>query len=38
VDPPSTLLLSVEALREFYQPSTIYFWNSDQTRLVPDQR
>ncbi|MFE0589726.1 LpqB family beta-propeller domain-containing protein [Micromonospora echinospora] len=38
VDPPSTLLLSVEALREYYQPSTIYFWNSDQTRLVPDQR
>ncbi|WP_416901008.1 LpqB family beta-propeller domain-containing protein [Micromonospora echinospora] len=38
VDPPSTLLLSVDALREYYQPSTIYFWNSDQTRLVPDQR
>ncbi|MEU4569396.1 LpqB family beta-propeller domain-containing protein [Micromonospora sp. NPDC023956] len=38
VDPPSTLLLSDEALREYYQPSTVYFWNSDQTRLVPDQR
>lgn len=38
VDPPSTLLLSDQALREYYRPSTVYFWNSDQTRLVPDQR
>ncbi|SCL35304.1 Sporulation and spore germination [Micromonospora pallida] len=38
VDPPSTLLLSDQALQEFYQSSTIYFWSADQTRLVPDQR
>ncbi|SCL19300.1 LpqB family beta-propeller domain-containing protein [Micromonospora inyonensis] len=38
VDPPSTLLLSDQALQMFYRPSTIYFWNSNQTRLVPDQR
>jgi hypothetical protein len=38
VDPPSTLLLSDQALQEYYDPSTIYFWSSDQTRLVPDQR
>ncbi|SBT54775.1 Sporulation and spore germination [Micromonospora narathiwatensis] len=37
-DPPKVLLLSDTALRRFYGTHTIYFWNSDQTRLVPDQR
>jgi hypothetical protein len=38
VNPPNVLLLSDEALRSYYRPRTIYFWSSDQTRLVPDQR
>ncbi|WP_091434937.1 LpqB family beta-propeller domain-containing protein [Micromonospora yangpuensis] len=37
-EPPNVLLLSDTALREFYQAETIYFWSSDRTRLVPDQR
>ncbi|MBY8872219.1 hypothetical protein K7640_10240 [Micromonospora sp. PLK6-60] len=37
-NPPNVLLLSDTALRVYYQPRDIYFWNSDQTRLVPDQR
>ncbi|WP_341719141.1 hypothetical protein QQG74_05155 [Micromonospora sp. FIMYZ51] len=37
-DPPNLLLLSDEALRRFYEAKSIYFWNSDRTRLVPDQR
>jgi hypothetical protein len=37
-DPPNVLLLSDDALRQYYRTNTIYFWNSDQTRLVPDQR
>ncbi|WP_431728779.1 LpqB family beta-propeller domain-containing protein [Verrucosispora sp. TAA-831] len=37
-DPPNVLLLSDEALRRYYQAQSIYFWNSDRTRLVPDQR
>ncbi|MER7169623.1 LpqB family beta-propeller domain-containing protein [Micromonospora sp. NPDC000207] len=37
-NPPNVLLLSDTALREFYQSETIYFWNSDRSRLVPDQR
>ncbi|WBB77344.1 hypothetical protein O7606_13660 [Micromonospora sp. WMMD882] len=38
IDPPSVLLLSDEALQQYYRPNAIYFWNSDQTQLVPDQR
>ncbi|MEU5942637.1 LpqB family beta-propeller domain-containing protein [Micromonospora sp. NPDC047548] len=37
-DPPTVLLLEDEALRRYYQPHTVYFWNSDGTRLVADQR
>ncbi|MCX4386542.1 hypothetical protein OG777_06325 [Micromonospora peucetia] len=37
-NPPTALLLSVEALGTYYQSRTIYFWNNDRTRLVPDQR
>ncbi|MEU2613340.1 LpqB family beta-propeller domain-containing protein [Micromonospora sp. NPDC007271] len=37
-DPPNMLLLSDTALRSYYDTHTIYFWNSDQSRLVPDQR
>ncbi|PMR60528.1 hypothetical protein C1A38_13785 [Verrucosispora sp. ts21] len=36
--PPNVLLLSDEALRLYYQAESIYFWNSERTRLVPDQR
>ncbi|WP_433316690.1 LpqB family beta-propeller domain-containing protein [Micromonospora chersina] len=35
---PNVLLLSDEALRQYYGTHTIYFWNSDQSRLVPDWR
>lgn len=38
IDPPNVLLLSDRALRQYYQTHTVYFWSSDQTRLVPDQR
>ncbi|WP_027659319.1 LpqB family beta-propeller domain-containing protein [Salinispora fenicalii] len=37
-DPPNVLLLSVDALQQYYKPWTIYFWSSDRLRLVPDQR
>ncbi|SCG49742.1 LpqB family beta-propeller domain-containing protein [Micromonospora humi] len=35
---PNVLLTSDSALREFYRQHKVYFWNSDQTRLVPDLR
>ncbi|RZU73441.1 sporulation and spore germination protein [Micromonospora kangleipakensis] len=35
---PNVLLLSDDALRSYYRERTIYFWNSDRSRLVPDQR
>ncbi|SCE79214.1 Sporulation and spore germination [Micromonospora chaiyaphumensis] len=35
---PNVLLLSVTALRQYYGTHTIYFWNSDQSQLVPDWR
>jgi Lipoprotein LpqB beta-propeller domain len=35
---PQVLLLSEEALDEFYARRTIYFWNSEHTGLVPDLR
>ncbi|MEV7329020.1 LpqB family beta-propeller domain-containing protein [Micromonospora sp. NPDC093244] len=38
VDPPNVLLLSDVALQQYYQGESIYFWSSDRTRLVPDQR
>ncbi|WBB64847.1 LpqB family beta-propeller domain-containing protein [Micromonospora sp. WMMD812] len=38
LDPPNVLLLSDIALQDYYQSESIYFWNSDRTRLVPDQR
>lgn len=37
-NPPNVLLLSIEALQQYYTPWTIYFWSSDRLRLVPDQR
>ncbi|MFJ8577116.1 LpqB family beta-propeller domain-containing protein [Micromonospora sp. NPDC093277] len=37
-NPPNLLLLSDNALRSYYGTHTIYFWNSDSSRLVPDQR
>ncbi|MGX4656470.1 LpqB family beta-propeller domain-containing protein [Micromonospora sp. SCSIO 07396] len=37
-DPPSVLLLDALALQLYFQPHTVYFWNSDATRLVADQR
>ncbi|MFR9779262.1 LpqB family beta-propeller domain-containing protein [Micromonospora sp. MS34] len=35
---PSALLLTDTALRTYYRAHTIYFWNTDQSRLVPDLR
>ncbi|WFE64089.1 GerMN domain-containing protein [Micromonospora sp. WMMD714] len=37
-DPPPVLLLSTVALQQYYKNRTVYFWNSDATRLVADQR
>jgi hypothetical protein len=37
-DVPNDLLISDKALHEYYRSRTIYFWNSDQSRLVPDLR
>ncbi|GGO02312.1 LpqB family beta-propeller domain-containing protein [Micromonospora parathelypteridis] len=38
LNPPNVLLLSDVALRQYYQTESIYFWSSDRSRLVPDQR
>ncbi|MDG4759912.1 LpqB family beta-propeller domain-containing protein [Micromonospora sp. WMMD710] len=38
LDPPNVLLLSDIALQQYYKSESIYFWSSDRTRLVPDQR
>ncbi|RLP96291.1 LpqB family beta-propeller domain-containing protein [Micromonospora sp. CV4] len=38
LDPPNVLLLSDNALQQYYQDESIYFWSSDGSRLVPDQR
>ncbi|MEE3919772.1 hypothetical protein V2I01_20265 [Micromonospora sp. BRA006-A] len=35
---PNMLLVSDSAVREYYRPRTVYFWNPELTRLVPDQR
>jgi hypothetical protein len=35
---PQVLLLSEQALDEYYARRTIYFWNSEHTGLVPDLR
>ncbi|MEU5722586.1 LpqB family beta-propeller domain-containing protein [Micromonospora sp. NPDC047738] len=35
---PDVLLLSDTALGRYYSTQTIYFWNTDQSRLVPDWR
>ncbi|MFI2714382.1 LpqB family beta-propeller domain-containing protein [Micromonospora sp. NPDC018662] len=35
---PNVLLTSDAALRQYYRSRTVYFWNSDLTRLVPDLR
>ena len=32
------MMLSTDALQKYYQQHTIYFWNSDDTGLVPDVR
>jgi hypothetical protein len=36
--PPGQLLLSDQALTEYYQMQPIYFWDRDYTALVPDLR
>ena len=35
---PSMLLLSVDALSNYYDLRTIYFWDTEHTTLVPDVR
>ncbi|MDQ7907773.1 LpqB family beta-propeller domain-containing protein [Phytohabitans sp. ZYX-F-186] len=37
-DPPESMLLSTDALAQFYTPHTIYFWSADRKTLVPDAR
>jgi hypothetical protein len=38
-EPPEVLLMSVDALRSYYQQQTIYFWSREENaRLVPDLR
>lgn len=37
-EPPNVLLLSDVALEQYYKPSSVYFWSSDRSRLVPDLR
>jgi hypothetical protein len=34
----SVLFLSDVGLKSYYEPHTIYFWNSDDTGLIPDVR
>lgn len=36
--PPPALLMREEALRDYYEPRTIYFWSKDRSALVPDLR
>ncbi|MBF9127677.1 hypothetical protein I0C86_01500 [Plantactinospora sp. S1510] len=36
--PPQVLLMDVEALGNYYEEHTIYFWNQDGDALVPDLR
>ncbi|XVU26523.1 LpqB family beta-propeller domain-containing protein [Actinoplanes sp. CA-054009] len=38
LDAPPVMLLTVDALSAFYQPRAIYFWNKDNSSLVPDLR
>ncbi|GAB3220763.1 hypothetical protein GCM10027452_41350 [Micromonospora halotolerans] len=38
LDTEYVLLVSDTALREYYRSRTIYFWNPDRSRLVPDLR
>jgi Lipoprotein LpqB beta-propeller domain len=35
---PPVLLLTDEALRAYYEPRTIYFWDQDDSGLIPDVR
>ncbi|GIF12541.1 LpqB family beta-propeller domain-containing protein [Actinoplanes teichomyceticus] len=35
---PPALLISDDALDQFYEQKTIYFWNTEYTALVPDVR
>jgi hypothetical protein len=38
LSPPPALLMDVEALGNYYEEHTIYFWNLDGDALVPDLR
>ncbi|MEN3612305.1 LpqB family beta-propeller domain-containing protein [Plantactinospora sp. ZYX-F-223] len=38
LQPPEVLLMTDDALRDYYQEHTIYFWNANGTSLVPDLR
>jgi len=38
LDAPPTMLLTDQALQAFYQRRTIYWWNNENTGLVPDLR
>jgi hypothetical protein len=36
--PPQVILMTLDALDYYYQPRTLYFWDTDHTGLVPDVR
>ncbi|GAA3754037.1 hypothetical protein GCM10022225_43500 [Plantactinospora mayteni] len=38
LDPPAVLLMTDDALRDYYEENAIYFWNANGTSLVPDLR
>ncbi|MFI5890828.1 LpqB family beta-propeller domain-containing protein [Actinoplanes sp. NPDC051513] len=38
LEAPKVLLITDNALDNFYQRRTIYFWNNDNTSLIPDLR
>lgn len=38
IEPPKVLLMSTDALEDFYLQRTIYFWSRDGGSLVPDLR
>lgn len=38
LDPPPVVLMTDEALQQYYREHTIYFWNVNRDALVPDLR
>ncbi|MGI5213926.1 LpqB family beta-propeller domain-containing protein [Plantactinospora sp. CA-290183] len=38
LDPPPVVLMTTDALLGYYEETTVYFWNTARTALVPDLR